>query len=56
MSGEQKWCPYNGCTFTGTDDQVDEHRIYAHQNETQAGSNLSQPPRRDYSSAFRSYR
>jgi hypothetical protein len=33
-------CPYPGCRFTGTDDEVDEHRTYAHQDEAQEGSNL----------------
>jgi hypothetical protein len=33
-------CPYEDCTFEGTDDEVDEHRTYAHRDEPQAGSNL----------------
>ena len=40
-----KYCPYPGCTFSGTDDEVDEHRIYAHTDEPQEGSNLGGRPR-----------
>jgi len=36
------WCPY--CGFEGTDDEVDEHRVYLHGNEPQRGSNLAQRP------------
>lgn len=33
-------CPYEDCTFTGTDDEVDEHRTTGvHNDEPQAGSN-----------------
>jgi hypothetical protein len=34
------WCPYDDCSFCGSDDAVDDHRIYAHRDEPQAGSNL----------------
>jgi hypothetical protein len=30
-------CPY--CGFQGTDDEVDDHRAYAHQDEPQKGGN-----------------
>lgn len=43
--GEQKWCPYKGCGFGGTDDEVDAHRAENHRDEPQAGSNLSHRPR-----------
>lgn len=39
----QTWlrqCPYEGCTFQGTDDEVDEHRTNNHRDEPQAGSNI----------------
>lgn len=39
------YCPYADCGFTGTDDQVDEHRTSGtHNDEPQAGSNLRQKP------------
>lgn len=34
------WCPYPGCDFTGTDDEVDDHRANNHKDEAQQGSNL----------------
>lgn len=40
-----KFCPYPGCGFPGTDDEVDDHRVNAHQDEPQAGSNTSHRPR-----------
>lgn len=34
-------CPYAGCTFTGTDDEVDDHRATGvHNDQPQAGSNV----------------
>ena len=43
-------CPYTGCTFTGTDDEVDDHRATGvHNDQPQAGSNLrasQYPPKR----------
>lgn len=38
-----KRCPYPDCTFTGTENEVDDHRIEAHRDEAQAGSNLDGP-------------
>lgn len=40
-----KYCPYPECSFSGTDDEVDDHRANAHQDEAQQGSNLSERPR-----------
>jgi hypothetical protein len=40
-----KWCPYPGCGFGGTDDEVDEHRVENHHDEAQEGSNLGRRPR-----------
>lgn len=38
--GEQMvWCPYPGCGLQGTENEIDDHRIAAHSNEPQAGSN-----------------
>lgn len=34
-------CPYKDCTYTGTDEEVDDHRATGiHNDEEQAGSNL----------------
>lgn len=33
-------CPYKDCPFEGTEDEVDDHRVHAHRDEPQAGSNL----------------
>ena len=32
-------CPYPDCDFEGTEEEVDEHRCYAHRDEKQEGSN-----------------
>lgn len=43
MKNEKKpthGCPYPSCTFQGSDVEVDDHRIHAHRNEPQAGSNI----------------
>lgn len=32
-------CPYPDCGYEGTECQVDDHRVYAHSDEPQAGSN-----------------
>jgi hypothetical protein len=37
------FCPY--CGFSGTDDEVDEHRTYTHRDEPQEGSNLTHRPK-----------
>ncbi len=38
-------CPY-GCGFSGTDTEVDDHRATGvHNDEPQAGSNLTERPR-----------
>lgn len=35
-------CPYKGCTFEGTEEEVDEHRATGvHNDEPQGGSNRS---------------
>jgi hypothetical protein len=39
------WCPYPDCGFNGTDDMVDDHRVHAHKDESQQGSNLHHRPR-----------
>lgn len=37
---ERVRCPYKGCTFEGTEAEVDEHRATGvHNDEPQAGSN-----------------
>lgn len=41
-----KYCPYPNCGFGGTEEEVDEHRTYAHRDEPQEGSNLNQMPQR----------
>lgn len=38
-----KRCPYPDCTFAGTQAEVDDHRIYDHRDEAQAGSDLDGP-------------
>lgn len=36
-----RWCPYAGCSFNGTDAEVDEHRATGiHDDQPQEGSNL----------------
>lgn len=42
-NAERSRCPYPGCRYEGTDDDVNDHRTYAHQGELQAGSNLRGP-------------
>jgi len=42
---DRRWCPYPDCGFDGTEDEVDEHRTYAHRYEPQEGSNLTHRPR-----------
>lgn len=43
---QQYACPYTPCTFTGTEDEVDDHRATGvHNDQPQAGSNLSERPR-----------
>lgn len=42
---DMKYCPYPGCGFGGTDDEVDDHRVNAHQDEPQQGSNLDNRPK-----------
>lgn len=39
------YCPYPDCDFSGTEAEVDDHRIETHRDEPQAGSNLSEPTR-----------
>jgi hypothetical protein len=42
MSDTERYrCPYAGCGFEGTEDQVDDHRATGvHNDQPQAGSNL----------------
>lgn len=37
------YCPH--CGFSGTEDEVDDHRASDHRDQPQAGSNLAQRPR-----------
>lgn len=38
---DQMHCPYTGCSFVGTDDEVDDHRATGvHNDQPQAGSNI----------------
>jgi hypothetical protein len=38
------WCPYPNCGFDGTPDAVDDHRVAAHADMPQHGSNLNYRP------------
>lgn len=49
---ERVWCPYPDCGFGGTEDDVDDHRTYAHRDEAQAGSNLRHRPRLQTAAEF----
>ncbi len=42
---ETVWCPYPQCGFSGTENDVNAHRVDNHQDERQQGSNLRERPR-----------
>jgi hypothetical protein len=55
MAQTAQWCPYPDCDFSGTEDQVDQHRAENHRSEAQEGSNLN-ARRRPEGEAQRAYR